>query len=131
MANGITTKVVKNVKVNGVYQVSNSDLKIITNHGTKHDVIVCSVNKKRKTARVKTITSLETRKNGISYFINGKLKDVKNGDILLVPANQLHSSHLSGINHNAKVVPLNKIYYKEPKDKTRFPKRYADLIKRK
>lgn len=131
MANGITTKVVKNVKVNGVYQVSNSDLKITTNHGNQHDVIVCSVNKKRKTARVKTITSLETRFKGNYYFNNGKLSDLRNGNILLIPNTQLHSSHLSGINHNAKVVPLNKIYYKEPKDKTRFPKRYADLIKRK
>ena len=70
MSKSITTDVVKNVKVNGVYQASNDDLKIKTNHGVKHDIIVCSINKKRKTARVKTITSLEVRKNDRWHFIN-------------------------------------------------------------
>lgn len=131
MSKSITTDVVKNVKVNGVYQASNDDLKIKTNHGVKHDIIVCSINKKRKTARVKTITSLEVRKNDRWHFINGKLNDVKKGNILLIPNTQLHSFHLSGINHNTKIIPLNKIHYKEKGDSTRFPRRYAKLIHRK
>ena len=43
----ITTNVVRKVKVNGVYQVSNNDLNITTTHGDKHDIIVCSINKKQ------------------------------------------------------------------------------------
>lgn len=135
MANGITTAVVKRVKVNGIYQVSNRDLHIDTMHGLKHDVIVCSINKKRKTARVKTITSLETNitRNGRrqKIFINNKLSDVRNGNILPIPKRQLKSRHYSGISHKSIIVPLSKIHYKEPNDRTRFPKRYESLIHRK
>lgn len=46
----INTPIVKKVKVNGVYQVHNEDLKILTNHGYKHDVIVTSINRFKKTA---------------------------------------------------------------------------------
>ena len=80
---------------------------------------------------MKTITSLEVRKNDRWHFINGKLNDVKKGNILLIPNTQLHSFHLSGINHNTKIIPLNKIHYKEKGDSTRFPRRYAKLIHRK
>lgn len=132
----ITTPVVKKVKVNGVYQVSNEDLHINTNHGFKHDVIVCSINEKRKTARVKTITSLERNiidSQGIKRktFNNSKLNEVRSGNILPIPRKQLKSRHYSGINHNAKIVPLKKIHYKNANDRTIFPKRYANLIKRK
>lgn len=128
----ITTKVVTNPKVDGVYQVSDVDLKIKTNKlDSQHNVIITSIDKKRKTARVKTITSLEERKNGAWYFKNRKLYDVRNGNIIVIPKNQLNSSRLSGINHNSKVVPLSKIHYKFPNDKTIFPKRYKSLIHKK
>ena len=127
----INTPVVKKVKVNGVYQVHNDDLKILTNYGYKHDVIVTSINSKRKTARVKTITSLERRKNNKWYFTNGKLDDVRSGKILLIPVSQFKTKHLSGVNHNSKVVPLEKIHYKESNDKTKFPNRYKFLIHKK
>ncbi|MGM9858935.1 MAG: hypothetical protein ACI311_06795 [Bacilli bacterium] len=127
----IKTPVAKKVKVNGVYQVHNDDLKILTSHGYKHDVIVTSINKKRKTARVKTITSLERRKNNKWFFTSGKLDDVRSGKILLIPINQFKTKHLSGINHNSKVVPLEKIHYKEINDKTKFPNRYKFLIHKK
>ena len=127
----ITTGVVDKVKVNGVYQVHNNDLHIKTNHGFRHNVIVTSINYKNKTARVKTITSLEKRSSKKWFFTNGKLNDVRNGNILLIPKNQLHSHHLSGINHNSITVPLNKIHYKENHDTTIFPKRYMKLIHRK
>ncbi|MEG2052921.1 MAG: hypothetical protein RRZ92_03110 [Bacilli bacterium] len=134
--NNIKTDVVKNVIVNGVYQVSNADLHIDTEHGDKHDVIVCSVNKKKKTASVKTITSLERRNNPNTNhreyrFINSKLEAVRNGDILPIPKNKLRSRHFSGICHNRKIVSFDKIHYKEPNDRTIFPKRYEKLIKRK
>ncbi len=128
----ITTEVVKKPKVNGVYQVSDKDLRINGNNpDSQHNVIVTSIDKKRKTARVKTITSLEKRRNGLWYFTNHKLYDVRNGKILVIPKNQLKSSRLSGINHDSKIVSLNQLHYKNPNDKTRFPKRYADLIHRK
>ena len=124
----IKTPVVKRVKINGVYQVHNDDLKISTNHGYKHDVIVTSINKKRKSARVKTITSLERRHKNKWFFTNGKLDDVRNGSILLIPKVQLKSAHLSGINHKSITVPLKKIHYKENNDHTIFPNRYKNLI---
>ena len=128
----ITTNVVRKPKVNGVYQVSDRDLRINGNNpNSQHNVIVTSIDKKRKTARVKTITSLEERRNGLWYFKNHKLFDVRNGRILIVPRNQLKSSRLSGINHNSKIVPLSKLHYKHPNDRTRYPKRYDSLIHRK
>lgn len=128
----ITTNVVRRPKVNGIYQVSDKDLKINGNNpNTQHNVIVISIDEKRKIARVKTITSLEGRRKGLWYFKNHKLFDVRNGWILIIPRNQLKSSRLSGINHNIKIVSLNKLHYKQPNDKTRYPKRYHELIHRK
>ncbi|MFA6829417.1 MAG: hypothetical protein WCR67_01740 [Bacilli bacterium] len=91
---------------------------------------------KNKTARVETITSLETtfvNRNGIrnNIFIASKLDDVKKGNILPISKKQLKSKHYSGVNHKAKIVKLSKIHYKEPNDRTIFPKRYERLIKRK
>lgn len=129
--NRISTPVVDKVKVNGIYQASNIDLGISTTHGTKHDIVVCSVDKKRKKARVKTITSLEKRNRNEWRFINGKLDNVRNGSLLVIPRNQLRTSHLSGIYHKSIVIPLNKIHYKEPGDRTRYPARYDKLIHRK
>ena len=94
-------------------------------------ILVISIDEKRKIARVKTITSLEGRRKGLWYFKNHKLFDVRNGWILIIPRNQLKSSRLSGINHNIKIVSLNKLHYKQPNDKTRYPKRYHELIHRK
>lgn len=128
----ITTRIVTNPKVNGVYQVSDRDLRINGNNpNSQHNVIVTSIDKKRKIARVKTITSLEKRDNGRYRFKNNKLYDVRNGNILVIPKNQLKSSRLSGINHNSKVVKLDKIHYKNDNDRTIFPKRYIKLIHRK
>lgn len=128
----ITTKVVRNPKVNGVYQASDKDLRINGNNpNSQHNVIITSIDKKRKTARVKTITSLETRRNGVWYFKNYKLYDVRNGNILIIPKSQLKSSRLSGINHNSKVISLKKLHYKQPNDRTKYPNRYNDLIHKK
>lgn len=129
--NRISTPVVDKVKVNGIYQASNIDLGISTTHGTKHDIVICSVDKKRKRARVKTITSLERFYNNNWYFKNGKLNSVRNGSLLVIPKTQLMTSHLSGIYHKSIFIPLNKIHYKEPGDRTRYPARYDKLIHRK
>ena len=127
----ITTNKAVNVKVNGVYQAYDTDLKINLNCPGQHDVIVTSINKKNNTARVKTITSLE-RKVGNNYkFKNKKLDDVKKGNIIVIPRTQLKSKLLSGINHNGITISLSKLYYKQPNDDTIFPKRYKKLIKRK
>lgn len=127
----ITTKKVKNPKVNGVYQVSDKDLRINTKNPKQHDVIVTSINKKRVTCNVKTITSLEDHRNGKYYFRNGQLSNVKDGSILVIPKNQLNSHKLSGIYHKTITIKLDKLHYKEPGDKTRFPTRYKKLISRK
>lgn len=136
----ITTNKVLHPKVNGVYQAHDTDLKIHLDNPTQHDVIVTSINKKKNTARVKTITSLETtivkddgkgNKTRRRVFTNSKLRDVRIGNILPIPKRQLHSKHYSGINHNGITISLNKLYYKEPNDRTKFPNRYADLIHRK
>lgn len=128
----ITTPIVKKPKVNGVYQVSDKDLKInSSNPNSQHNVIITSINKKRKTARVKTITSLEKRIGNQYKFKNYKLNDVKKGNVIIVPRNQINTKLLSGINHNSKVVSLNKLHYKQPNDRTKFPKRYSGLIHKK
>lgn len=50
-----------------IYRASASDLGL-TNTNKDHDIIVVSVNKRSKTAYVKTITSLEVKKNGKWFF---------------------------------------------------------------
>ncbi len=122
----------KKVKVNGIYQVYDKDLKINkVNNGDSHDIVVCSINKKNKTARIKTITSLEYKRNNNYLFKNYKLDYVKNGSILPIPKSFLKSKFFSGIDHRIKIVSLSKIFYKNSNDKTIFPKRYKNLIHRK
>ena len=127
----ITTSKVYNPKVNGVYQVSDVDLKINLKNPKQHNVIVTSINKKRGTCTVKTITSLEDRKEGKYFFRNGQLDAVKKGDILVISKAQLRTNKLSGINHKRITIKIDKLHYKEPNDLTRFPNRYHDLIHRK
>ena len=127
----ITTKKVKKPKINGVYQAYDKDLKINLNNPKQHNVIVLSINDKTNTARVKTITSLERKKVGKWFFKNGKLDDVKDGNILVIPKKIFRTKKLSGINHDIITISLNKLYYKEQTDNTYVPKRYINLIRRK
>lgn len=124
---------IKKPKVDHIYYVSNEDLKIKKKDGTiipgGHDVIVLSVNKKRNTVRVKTITSLEHETDkGMRYDVKA-LNAAKRGQILPIPIKELNSPHYSGIDHRAKTVPISKLnaHYK----KYRFPRRYKKLIHRK
>lgn len=127
----ITTRKVRNPKVNGVYQVSDVDLRINSRNPKQHNVIVTSINKKNKTCRVKTVTSLEDEKDGKYFFRNRQLDNVRDGNILVIPKPQLGTKRLSGINHNGITVGLDKLHYKEPGDNTRFPNRYHNLIHKK
>ena len=46
----------KKVKVNGIYQVYDKDLKINkVNNGDSHDIVVCSINKKIKLLELKQL----------------------------------------------------------------------------
>lgn len=127
----ITTSKVRNPKVNGVYQVSDVDLRINSRFSDKHTVIVTSINKKNKTCRVKTVTSLEDKKDGRYVFRNSQLENVKDGKVLVIPKTQFKTKKLSGINHIGITVGLDKLHYKEPGDNTRFPNRYHNLIHKK
>jgi len=64
-------------------------------------------------------------------FKNGKLNDVKYGNILLIPKTKFNTRVLSGINHNSITLKLDQLYYKEPNGNTVFPKRYHNLIHKK
>lgn len=59
------------------------------------------------------------------------MRDVKNGNILVIPRSKMHSRLLSGINHNGITISLDKLHYKEPNDNTVVPKRYEKLVRRK
>ena len=133
----ITTNKVRKVKIFGVYQANDKILRIHNrNPNEQHNIIVTSIKRKNKTARVKTITSLERlstdRYGNQRYtFMNHKLDDVRDGNILVIAQKLINTHHLSGINHRGITIKLNQIHYKEPNDNTRFPKRYKKLIIRK
>ena len=114
---------------NHIYRADAQDLGL-TNTIQPHDVIVLSVNKRRKTCKVKTITSLEYQdNNGQWKFINSKLTDVRDGNILPIPKDQIRTHHLSGINHDSKIIKTNKLYFTNTG--TKFPRRYKHLIAKK
>lgn len=124
----IHTRVVHNPRIYGVYQVSD-DVLGIGRFYNQHDVVILSINRSRRTAKVKTITSLERDLNGRKIFKNRKLDDCKRGVITPIPINELNSNVYSGVHHNFKIVPLNRIHYKNDNDNTIIPNRYKHLIK--
>lgn len=124
---------VTDVGINKIYRADNEDLNIRNRNGRiiagSHDVIVISKNKRKKTCNVKTITSLEKEKNGKWVFIGKKLKDVRDGNIIAIPKKQINTDHLSGVNHSAKTIKINKLFVSQ--SGTKFPRRYKHLIKKK
>lgn len=107
--------IVKNPKVNGVYFAYDNDLKIANNSPTSgHTIIVTSINKKRKTARVKTITTLgEYSKKKKKWIYNfDKIDEVRKGNILAIPYKKLKAKNFSGVHHNSRTIKLNQIYHK-------------------
>lgn len=127
----ITTSKVVNPKINGVYQVDDRVLGINTFISKQHNVIVTAIDKNNNKVKVKTITSLEKKKNKDWIFKNKKLTDVRNGNILVIPKVSFKTKVLSGVNHNEIEIDIDKLHYKEPGDKTMFPSRYHDLIHKK
>lgn len=116
---------------NKIYRADAQDLGLI-NTNKPHDVIVVSVNKRRKSCRVKTITSLEqtvTDRNGNSFqaFKTYKLNDVRNGKIIVIPIKDINTHHLSGVHNDAKTIKINKLYLST--SGTKFPRRYRNIIK--
>lgn len=123
--------IVNNPKINGVYYVHDNHLKIADCSPKKgHTVIITSINKSKRTARVKTITSIINKKHP-NKFNDNKLLDVSNGNLLVIPIRELRSKHLSAVNHNTRTIKLNQLHYKSSSNNIRFPKRYAKLIHRK
>ena len=126
--------IVRKPKVNGIYFAYDNHLKIAGKSFTKgHTIIVISINKKSKTARVKTIPTLgeyDAKKQKWLYRYN-KIDDVRKGYILAIPINQLKSKNFSGVCHNIRTIKLNQIHYKNQSNRIKFPRRYLKLIHRK
>ena len=125
--------IVRNPKVNGIYYVYNRNLGIKDSNGRKltsggHSVIVTSINKKKGTARVKTITSV-IQHNDTTKFNNTKLSDVEKGNLLIIPNKKLGAIHLSAISHEGHTINLNNLLTSTMGFK--FPNRYKNLINRK
>lgn len=125
--------IVKRPKVNGIYYVSNKDLRLKNKNGYSilrggHSVIVTSIDKKRRLARVKTITSV-VEHSDFTKFNNRKLKDVADGNLLIIPIKMMNTKHLSAINHFGITIPLSKLQVSN--NDFRFPNRYKNLIHRK
>lgn len=110
---------------NKIYRADAKDLGL-SNTKKAHDVIVVSVNKRRKKCRVKTITSLERDIKGKMCFIDDKLDDVRNGIITPIPIKDINTHHWSGVNNNAISVKTNKLYFSTTG--TKFPRRYKHII---
>ena len=118
---------------NKIYRADANDLGL-THTNKPHDVIVVSVNKRKKKCKVKTITSLEKEiidqyGNKRKAFMNHKLDDVRDGNILVIPQKLINTHHLSGINQKELTIKTNKMYLSTTG--TKFPRRYKHLINKK
>ena len=107
--------------------VSNKDLGIDRPGG--HSCVVTRVNRKSRTARVKTITSLEHYSGGKRYWDDHSLNQARKGELLPIPKDALRSHHYSGIDHRAKTVRWVDI--RQNTKSYRYPMRYDKLIMRK
>lgn len=118
------------IKEGTLYYAKDRDLKIPhkgLNDG--HSCIVLSINKKRKEARVKTITSLEHKIKGEFVYDKKALNELKNGDILAIPKKDLNSKNFSAVHHNIRTIKIDKL--ERNFSKMKFPKRYKKLIYKK
>ena len=113
------------VKLNKVYWVSNSDLRI--NHNGGHNVLVIWVNPFKKICRVKTITSIERFSNGKNFIPSATINLMKTGKILPIPINELNSRHYSGIHQDSVVISTDKLV--NSYNNMIYPKRYKKFIK--
>ena len=118
---------------NKIYRADANDLGL-THTNKLHDVIVVSVNKRKKKCKVKTIIFLEKDiidqyGNKRKVFMNHKLDDVRDGNLLVIPQKLINTHHLSGINHKELTIKKNKMYLSTTG--TKFPRRYKHLINKK
>ena len=116
---------------NKIYRADAHDLGL-TNTTKPHDVIVVAVNKRKRTCKVKTITSLEKTiidkyGNRKKTFMNHKLDDVRDGKILVIPKKEINTHHLSGVHNDVITIKMNKLYLSTTG--TKFPRRFKNLIK--
>lgn len=119
------------IKEDNVYWANDRDLKINhRNPRSGHSCIVLSVNKKKKVARVKTITSLEHLDyNNVLKWDTKALGELRRGDLLAIPKKDLNSPHLSAIHHNIRVVKIDNL--RRSRWNYKFPRRYKKLIHKK
>ena len=121
-------------KVDKIYYALDKDLHIDDgDKGVGHNIIVTSIDKKRKTARVKTITSLEDYDPRAEKwrFRAKTLNDIKFGRIIVIPKKQMKSARLSGVKHKTIVIPWSAVKDTAPDNPMKFPTRYKKLIHRK
>ena len=115
----------KYVVLNGVYRADARDLGL-KNTKQPHDVIVISINYRKKTCQVKTITSLEEEYKGKMVFQNRKLDKVRNGEIIVIPQNDFNTHKLCGVNNKLITIKISKLYLSTTG--TTFPRRFKQLI---
>lgn len=116
------------VKKYECYHVHNADLGLDDAKMT-HECFVIKISKKNNKSKVVIITSLETYKAKTNQysFKNWKLNDLKLGNIIPVPINQINTTFYSGIFvkgiwvENGKIEKSNKNY--------KFPYKYKKLLK--
>ena len=120
------------IRVNGVYHANNDALGIVDKKGKtikgSHDVIVTSINKRRKMATVVTITSLEKPGNNGMAFNDGKLSAVRSGRIVVIPISELRTHVLSGVDKRRIRIKTKDLY--SSTTGAAFPRRYKNLIKK-
>lgn len=116
---------VKYVFLNGIYRADAKDLGL-KNTKKPHDVIVVSINARKKTCNVKTITSLEEECKGQMVFKNHKLSKVRNGEIIVIPRKNLNTKRLCGVYTKPITIKISKLYLSTTG--TTFPRRYKHLI---
>ena len=112
-----------------IYRAKDKDLGLSKNKYCSHDVIVTSYNRFNKECIVRTVTSLEkTNDNGVQVFKNHNLDAVRNGDMIVIPRNQINTKVLSGVYKKPIKIKYNKLT--PSKSGATAPKQYKKIIKR-
>ena len=120
------------IKMHGTYFVRDKDLKIDT-ETFGHDVFVVKFSKDKKKVKVKTITSIEKNnlENGQRVFKKNKKninypQAIHDGQIIVMPKQDLNTSRLSGVNN--KGIWINKNKLRKSKFNIKYPKRFNNII---
>lgn len=110
-----------------VFRAKDKDLGLSKNKYLSHDVLLVSRNKKTNYCYVKTVSSLEKEKNGKLRFKLDKLDEIRKGEIIVIPKNQINTQVLSGVYYKPIRIHYSKLY----KSKTGViaPKKYKKVLK--